>query len=156
MKREGMQDFFLLMSIGKETDGSEFPADGKNVAIVKWADQGNVLARSSLAIFHGGLGTIKECIYHGVPMLVSPINRDQPANGERIEYHNLGASIDFNNITENELEDKIRYLVDCKSVKLDILKMRDRFIETDQQDLGVKVIESLLAKRKNPESQTRF
>jgi MGT family glycosyltransferase len=61
-----------------------------NVMVVTSAPQLELLERADLMITHGGLGSIKEAILAGVPVIVVPFVNDQPANGKRIEYHSLG------------------------------------------------------------------
>jgi len=61
-----------------------------NITAVNTAPQLALLGRAAVAITHGGLGTIKECILSGVPMLVLPQAFDQHGNAARVEYHGLG------------------------------------------------------------------
>lgn len=51
-----------------------------------------VLAISNLHICHGGINTIKDCIFSCTPMLIFPLNSnwDQPGNAAKVEYHHLG------------------------------------------------------------------
>src|SRR5580692_4466296 len=78
-----MSEFHWVINAGKYADSlSTHPFD--NVTVFKWAPQVEVLQLSAIAIIHGGLGTVKECIYHGVPMIVLPDGYDQPANAARI------------------------------------------------------------------------
>jgi UDP:flavonoid glycosyltransferase YjiC (YdhE family) len=78
------------------------PYDGRrpaNVIALAHAPQLALLARADAAITHGGLGTIKECIWHGVPMLVLPGDHDQPGNAMRVELHGLGLAHDRAGLT---------------------------------------------------------
>lgn len=52
--------------------------------------QRQLLERAAVMITHGGLGSVKECIWHQVPMLVAPQAYDQPDNAERVVRHGLG------------------------------------------------------------------
>lgn len=52
-----------------------------HVRMVPFADHGPLIASLRLFIHHGGWGSIGRCLLHGVPMIICPFERDQPANG---------------------------------------------------------------------------
>jgi UDP:flavonoid glycosyltransferase YjiC (YdhE family) len=49
-----------------------------------------VLKHADLFITHGGMNSVNEAIYYGVPMLVMPFINDQPENAEQVERLKLG------------------------------------------------------------------
>jgi zeaxanthin glucosyltransferase len=149
MKREKMQGFHLLLSTGEVDDNSGANTDHPNVTIVKWASQLAILEVASLAIFHGGFGGIKECIYQSVPMIITPVQRDQPANGKRIEHHGLGLTLSVETISEDELEEKILYVVNSPEIRESIAAMREKFIAFDKQKTVVGLIEKLIQDNNN-------
>jgi zeaxanthin glucosyltransferase len=87
---EGRPDRFLVIATGDSFDIRCFDPLPGNVLLLNWAPQWNLIERASVVISHGGLNSIKECIHAGVPMIVTPIMRDQPGNAARVEYHGLG------------------------------------------------------------------
>jgi UDP:flavonoid glycosyltransferase YjiC (YdhE family) len=62
-----------------------------------------LLARASVMITNGGLGTIKECLWLGVPMVVAPCDYDQPSNAARVVFHGLGTRVRVRTVTCDEL-----------------------------------------------------
>ena len=67
-----------------------------NVKVFGDVDQISVLRRCSLFITHGGLNSIHESIFEGVPMIVVPISEtwDRLGNAAKVEYFNLGYFFD--------------------------------------------------------------
>ncbi len=63
-----------------------------NVYCLPAIPQLDVLKHADLMITHGGLGSVKECLAAGVPMLVYPLNTqvDQPGNSARVVHKGLG------------------------------------------------------------------
>uniref|UniRef100_A0A1I7TYU3 glucuronosyltransferase n=1 Tax=Caenorhabditis tropicalis TaxID=1561998 RepID=A0A1I7TYU3_9PELO len=61
----------------------------KNVYLMEWLPQPALLSDSRLSLFitHGGLGSINEVAYSGVPAIVVPLFFDQPMNGEMLKRH---------------------------------------------------------------------
>lgn len=57
-----------------------------------------ILEISDLHICHGGINTIKDCLFSRTPMLVFPLNKnwDQPGNAAKVEYHRLGMASSAN------------------------------------------------------------
>jgi hypothetical protein len=80
----------LLVAAGPLCSAIEHEGLPESVLVVPSVPQLDVLARASLVITHGGLGTLKEAIMEEVPTLVFPFMFDQPANGRRVEYHGIG------------------------------------------------------------------
>lgn len=56
------------------------------------------------------LGT-QETIYHGVPMLGLPFGNDQKANVAKAVRDGWGVKLDWNNITDQTLDDAIKHLI---------------------------------------------
>lgn len=84
-----------------------------NVLIVPSAPQVHLLENAKVAITHGGLGTIKECILSATPMIVLPFLHDQPSNAERVVRHGLGIRLQPDLCTSSDLQNAVRSL--CRS-----------------------------------------
>ena len=81
----------LILAAGEHaTSLREVP---HNVRVVDKAPQLAVLSRADVMLTHGGLGSIKESLYFGVPMLVFPLRFDQEANARRVQDRGLGVHI---------------------------------------------------------------
>ncbi len=61
-----------------------------NIWAYSFVPQLEVLRRSDLFITHGGMNSVNEAMYYGVPMLVTPIINDQHENARQVEKLNLG------------------------------------------------------------------
>ncbi|XP_053679832.1 UDP-glycosyltransferase UGT5-like [Anopheles nili] len=66
-----------------------------NVLITSWVPQSAVLAntRTKLLISHGGLLSLQEAAWHGVPVIGVPFFADQFSNVRRIEQAGIGVGI---------------------------------------------------------------
>ena len=61
-----------------------------NIKILPYVNQLDVIKDFDVVIFHGGFGTLKECIYFEKPMLVLPCSYDQHGNAARIAHYEIG------------------------------------------------------------------
>ncbi len=71
-----------------------------------------ILEISDLHICHGGINTIKDCLFSHTPMLIFPLNKnwDQPGNAAKVEYHGLGMASSVNVSTET-LRSQLTFLL---------------------------------------------
>ncbi len=91
-----------------------------------------ILKQAAMMITNGGLGTVKECIYFAVPMLIIPCDFDQPGNAARACFHKLARRADMNKISEKLLTSHIFELINNPIYKENILKMSES-VRTDQE-----------------------
>jgi MGT family glycosyltransferase len=74
------------------TTGAIDPASvnaGANTQVVRYVPHAEILPSASLVITHAGLGTTMAALGRGVPLLCTPMGRDQFFNAERVQA--LGA-----------------------------------------------------------------
>jgi UDP:flavonoid glycosyltransferase YjiC (YdhE family) len=65
----------------------------ENVATADRIPQLALLQRATLFVTHGGLGSLKEAIASGVPVIVVPQGYDQFGNAVRVSHHGLGVGL---------------------------------------------------------------
>jgi zeaxanthin glucosyltransferase len=105
----------------------EFQNLTDNVYILKAAPQLEILAKADAFITHGGLNSIKESIYSGVPMLVYPLHdtTDTMGNSSRVVYHQLGLRGDLIADTEKEIDRRLQEVLTNNLFKKNIYAMRE-------------------------------
>lgn len=76
-----------------------------NVHIGKWFSQNDILGHKNVKLFisHGGLLSLQEAVYHGVPVLGIPLFGDQRVNLIRAEAKGYAMKLLFHNVTEESL-----------------------------------------------------
>ncbi|XP_074660612.1 2-hydroxyacylsphingosine 1-beta-galactosyltransferase-like [Tubulanus polymorphus] len=77
----------------------------KNVHIVNWLPQRDILAHRNTRLFitHCGNAGLHETLYGGVPVLGIPFYGDQPANAQKIERRGYGLGVKITSVTTEEL-----------------------------------------------------
>jgi UDP:flavonoid glycosyltransferase YjiC (YdhE family) len=141
----GRPDWQGVVAVGPHLPIEDFRSPRDNVVVVSFAPQLQILRRASLMITHGGLATVRECIYHGVPMVVFPLVRDQPGNAARVVYHGLGAMGDPRRVTAESLGRLVEAVGRAPSVRANVDAMAREFQRAEAEDRAVDVVEELLA-----------
>lgn len=97
-----------------------------NVYFFRRVPQLLVLQHAAVHITHGGLGSVKESIRYGVPMLVYPLDAhyDQPGNGLKVEHHGLGLRGNFSWESADALREKLLRLLEDATFQTNVARFR--------------------------------
>jgi MGT family glycosyltransferase len=136
----------LVMATGL-LNPEEIPGLPADAVAARWVPQIPILERASLMITHGGLGTIKECIFHGVPVVVFPLLSDQPENSRRIAHHGLGLFGDFKQASPDEIASLVQQVGENPSFRDNMSRMRQAFRVAEESGAGVQRIEEILERK---------
>jgi UDP:flavonoid glycosyltransferase YjiC (YdhE family) len=145
-------DDLFVLSTGKFFDTSKLLPLPNNLFVFDIVPQVDLLQKCDIMVTHGGMNSITECIFCGVPMLVYPLSRnwDQPGNSARVVYHNLGLRGRIERDSAKSISDKIDILKkDYGIYKQNVLKMKTRFEEKNQSTEVVTIIESIINSHAN-------
>jgi UDP:flavonoid glycosyltransferase YjiC (YdhE family) len=77
-----------IVTTGASIDPASVNA-GANTRVARYVPHAEILTSASLVITHAGLGTTMAALGHGVPLLCTPMGRDQFFNAEQVQA--LGA-----------------------------------------------------------------
>jgi glucuronosyltransferase len=93
-----------------KTYGETIP---KNVKIVQWMPQNDLMAQPSVKLFitHCGNNGQIEALYHGVPMLGFPVFADQHYNVERIAHKGYGFGMNIHDFTTEDFVKNINEII---------------------------------------------
>lgn len=86
------------MSVGKTININKFGTVPDNFMVYPFVPQLEVLQHANLFITHGGMNSINEAMYYGVPMVVIPLDADQYINANRTVELGLASRIDLKRI----------------------------------------------------------
>uniref|UniRef100_A0A336LS81 UDP-glucuronosyltransferase n=1 Tax=Culicoides sonorensis TaxID=179676 RepID=A0A336LS81_CULSO len=107
-KREGILNSFnkIKLKVIWKWDDEKLDLDKNKFLVRKWLPQDSILAHPNVKLFitHGGLLSCIESIFHGVPMLGTPVFGDQMSNMDMVANNHWGIRIDYKNLTEDSLD----------------------------------------------------
>lgn len=136
-----------VIHIGNFDFDDSLPNIPENVLLVDSCPQLEIIKMSSLVLCHGGYGTIKECIYFGVPMIVFPCIFDQHGNAARVSFHKIGIACNIQDVEARCLEQTVAKMLTTDLYKENIEHMRQRALSEDPLRELFELIRTFLAYR---------
>lgn len=93
----------VVLSIGKRTNIAALGAIPRNFIVQEFVPQLELLQRTALFVTHGGMNSVSEALYYGVPLIVIPQSADQHLIGQRIEQLGAGKALRRATVTAQRL-----------------------------------------------------
>jgi UDP:flavonoid glycosyltransferase YjiC (YdhE family) len=142
--RQTTLQFLVAVGAAQRINGEDLRYIPSNLLVREKLPQRRLLEKAKVLISHGGLGSIKEAIVAGVPLVVLPASHDQPFNAMRVRYHGLGEAIFPEQLTLKALETSVLASVRGK-YEYDLYAMQDKFVAMEAAKPSDAVIQTHLA-----------
>ncbi|XP_053887211.1 UDP-glucuronosyltransferase 3A1-like [Malaclemys terrapin pileata] len=107
---------------------SKWPKELKlasNVKIADWIPQNDLLGHpmARLLVTHGGLNSLMESIYHGVPVVGIPLFGDQHDNMVRVEAKNMGITLQIDQLKADKFTRTMKQVIEDKRYKSAVMSL---------------------------------
>ena len=135
----------LVMAMGNYLRAEDFHSVPTDAVLVNEAPQMAILNKAYLAITHGGLNSVKECIFFGVPMIVFPVVGDQLGNAARVAFHRIGVAGNIRNATAESIRSLLAKVESDPGFKTRAVTMMEAFHKAEREERAVTLIEQCLA-----------
>lgn len=101
----------VILSVGRKTDISSLGAVPDHFIVRNFVPQLEVLQQADLFITHGGMNSVHEGLWYGVPMVVIPQQFEQSVVASQVERHGAGIALGtkppYGHITESALQQAV-------------------------------------------------
>lgn len=141
----GGKDVTVILSVGHNFDRGKLGEIPDNIHIYESVDQLSVLRKASVFLTHGGMNSVNEALYYGVPMVTVPMADDQPAVGARAEELGLGLNLDKRSISAQSLGEAAMKVMTDKETSERVKAMSRDMHEAGGNAQLVKDLDELLA-----------
>ena len=142
------EDVFVIMAIGTGMPIEDLSCIPDNFFVYQFVPQTKVLQHADLIITHGGMNSVNEAIYYGVPMVVIPGGQDQSINAEQVELKNIGKSLDRKSFTTEQLCIISRDVLYNDEIKHNITEMQNKARSLDSAIQTANLIEDFIKQNK--------
>lgn len=101
----------VIISTGGRFAPDHFGTLPTNITIRSWVPQSQVIQQAALFITHGGLNSLHDGLYCGVPLLIVPQQAEQTFNGVRVVALGAGLMLKPGQVTDSALQECVNRLL---------------------------------------------
>ncbi len=134
----------LILQTTETLDREKLNPLPDNVILAEWVPQVEILSRAFLFITHGGISSIREAIYAGVPMIVFPCALDQPGNAARVLFHHLGLRGNIKEVNPKILGTLMERIAHDHSFRDSVQQIRQTSLRQPYHQKGIDFIDSFI------------
>lgn len=138
-------DWQLVANVGSALSPSDFRNVPASAVLVNGAPQLALLKRAHAMVNHGGIGSVRECVYFGVPQVVFPIGFDQPGAAARVRRHGLGVVGSFRDATPETVRTLLAQVLTDGRFKARSEAMSETFRSREREQAAAAAVERFLA-----------
>ena len=135
----------IIMSIGNSIQIDEIGEIPENIIVKNHVSQLNVLREANLFISHGGMNSVNEALYCGVPLILIPQAVDQYATAQVIDKFKVGFYFKEKTLSCKIL-DIIEIVLNNNEIKQNVERTKNRIIETINNTCLTDVIDNYIGK----------
>ncbi|WP_257127471.1 macrolide family glycosyltransferase [Bacillus sp. AFS094611] len=123
-------NYTIVMSIGNKTKISDLGEIPKNFIVKNYVPQTKLLSYTKLFITHGGMNSIHEGLYNGIPLIVIPQSADQPVIAKQVENLGAGVKLSMKELTVEQLRESVEFVLNNPSYKEAALNLKESFLKS--------------------------
>ncbi|MBV1874326.1 MAG: hypothetical protein KUG80_06080 [Gammaproteobacteria bacterium] len=107
-------DYEVIMSIGKTVKLEQLGTLPNNIKAYSFVPQLHILKSASAFITHGGMNSLNEGLYFGVPVIVCPQQFEQAFNGRRLQKMGIAKTLGTNAPSATAIHDAVNAVLNDK------------------------------------------
>jgi len=103
----GQSPWKVILAHGKKGEAQELTTVPENFQVEAYVEQWKVFPQTDVFVTHGGMSSVMEGLYYGVPMVVLPQQAEQQMTARRIAELGLGVVLDAETTTAQGLQEAV-------------------------------------------------
>ena len=119
----------VIVSVGTSTDLRSLGDVPKNFLVRNHVPQLEVLKRADAFITHGGMNSVSEGLWYGVPLVVIPQGSDQFLVAQRVEELKAGIVLDRRRVMPEMLHQAVEQAISDRSIRANAKVIGESFRE---------------------------
>lgn len=136
-----------FISIGKNINQENLGPIPKNVYIGKHLPQLEMLKKANLFISHGGMNSVNESLYFGVPTLLIPHIQEQWINADRVAELGAGICYPDKDIQEDKVLRYVKNIIENPSYRANAVKIGNTLTQAGGAEKAVMHIYDFLKRK---------
>jgi MGT family glycosyltransferase len=132
-----------LLTLPAEVNAQELGEIPGNVTLAGYLPHTPVLERSLIVISHAGHGLVSKALFHGVPMVLLPWDRDQPGVAARAKRLGVARVVPRPDVNSDTVRQAVAAVVDEPRYRETAITVSTRLKQTDAVDAACRLVEKL-------------
>jgi UDP:flavonoid glycosyltransferase YjiC (YdhE family) len=137
----------LVATTGRNIEPAIFGEQPGNVHIERYIPQSLLLPHCDLVINHGGSGTVRDAINHGLPMVIVPVAADQHVNAKRCADLRVARVVPSDNRTPEAIREATHEVLHNPIYRRNAKRLRDEMDALPGPEHVVGLLERLARER---------
>ncbi len=133
----------LVVAVGRHRDPDAFGPQPPRVRVERVVDHGALLPRCDLVVSHGGFSTIMRSLAAGVPLVVIPVQGDQPRNARRCVDLGVGRMVVPEARESGAIRAAVRAVLADPACRTNSQRLREEIAALPGADHAVALLEQL-------------
>lgn len=131
----------VLLTLSDQHSRDELGAIPENARVESFVPHSHVLRRACLSVSHAGHGIVMRSLYHGVPMVLVPWDRDQPGVAFRAQRIGVAEVVAREALSEERVAEAIAKVLEIPSYRENAMSFGDRLRSQDPIGTACDLIE---------------
>ncbi|MCI1946178.1 macrolide family glycosyltransferase [Clostridium luticellarii] len=110
-------DLQFIMSVGNNINIGQLGNIPDNFTVRNFVPQLEILKHADAFITHGGMNSVSEGLYYGIPLILIPQSVDQPMVARRVVELGAGISLDKDEVTQRLLQSTLNNILSDASYR---------------------------------------
>ncbi len=119
------------------------PGPDVDVIVTPRAPLLDLMPLLDLVVCHGGYNTVCETLAHGVPLVVAPVNHDQPISAAQVAAAGAGVRVNFSRVSPQRLRAAVTLVLGDPGYRAAAGRIRDSFAAAGGARAAAELIERL-------------
>ncbi len=135
----------LIVTVGRHNDPADFGPQPGNVHIERFIPQSALLPHCDLVVQQGGFSTVTGALNAGLPMVLIPIQADQPYNAACCAALGVGVVIEPGERSAEAIRAAVRAVLADPTYRRNAERLRDEMAALPGPEYAVALLERLAA-----------
>ncbi len=138
----------VISVVGRDQDPARFGPQPGNVHIERYLPHSTLLPYCDAFVTHGGYGSVMVGLNNGLPLVVIPIQADQPYNAACCAALGVGVMIEPDNRTPEAIREAVRAVLADPTYRANAQRVRDEMAALPGPEYAVVLLERLAVEKR--------
>ncbi len=134
----------VILSLGNTFTIKDLPPIPQNIFVKNYIPQLEILQKTDVFITHGGMNSVSEGLYYGVPLVIIPHTDEMKMNAKRVVELRAGVQLSKDHLTSQKLKNAVALLLQEKRYSQHAAMIQSSFRNAGGYKKACKIVDDYL------------